>query len=199
MAAEMRLAIVGCGAIAEWHWTARQAAARRTRVTACVDPDAARAAALAAECADAVAILVPHHLREALAGEAFAAGRHVLLEKPPLAGNAQYWPGALRAKQLLDEGTIGALRTAHAWCCTPFMLQFYAANGSAAAAGGGEGEIVGASDSLRSYEGEWGDFEAAVLDGTPLAAPPDYALRELRAALAMYRSAASGRWERVWD
>jgi predicted dehydrogenase len=50
---------------------------------------------------------------------------------------------------------------------------------------------------LRSYAGEMADFAAAVLDGTPLAAGPEAALGELRAALAMYRSAASGRWEKA--
>jgi predicted dehydrogenase len=42
------------------------------------------------------------------------------------------------------------------------------------------------------------DFERAVLDGTPLAASPEYSLGELRTALAMYRSAESKRWEPVW-
>jgi predicted dehydrogenase len=80
---EVRLALVGCGAIAEWHWNAIRAAAPRARVTACVDPSADRAAALAettggapfpslaaavaANAADAAAILVPHHLHEPLA------------------------------------------------------------------------------------------------------------------------------------
>jgi predicted dehydrogenase len=331
MARVLRIAIAGCGAIAEWHWRALQAAATRTRVTACVDHDAARAAALAAKtggtpyptladalaanAADAVAIMVPHHLHEPLALEAFRARRHVFLEKPmaidPAAGarildaarvagtvfmvaeNAQYWPGVLRAKALLDDGAIGTLVTARAWCCTPFMPEFYADDGwrfSLASAGGGvaidagshflrplrmwcgeigevvavtgrpqaamEGEslcralcrfesgvvasfdamlavaagasvprfqvtgtggeividathvrlfpasggagtVAGESAYLDSYAGEWRDFEAAVLDGTPLAAAPAYALGELRAALAMYRSAASGRWEPV--
>jgi predicted dehydrogenase len=333
MAASLRLAIAGCGAIAEWHWRAIQAGATRTRVTACVDPDDGRAAALAAktggtpyrsladaiaaDAADAVAILVPHHLHEPLAIEAFRARRHVLLEKPMatdraacarildaaraagtvfmVGENAQYWPGVLRAKALLDEGAIGTIVTARAWCCTPFMPEFYAADGwrfSLASAGGGvaidagshflrplrmwcgeiaevvavtgrpqaamEGEslcralcrfesgvvasfdamlavaagasvprfqltgtageividathvrlvpatggpgtVVGESAYLDSYAGEWRDFEAAVLDGTPLAAPPTAALGELRAALAMYRSATSRSWERVVD
>jgi predicted dehydrogenase len=56
------------------------------------------------------------------------------------------------------------------------------------------GEIGGY---VRSYFGEMADFEAAVLDGRPLAAGPEAALSELRIALAMYRSAASGRWEKV--
>jgi UDP-N-acetyl-2-amino-2-deoxyglucuronate dehydrogenase len=333
MSTILRVAIVGCGAIAEWHWNAIRAAAARTRVTACVDPDTARAATLAAKtggipypsltaaldanAADAVAIMVPHHLHEGLALEAFSAKRHVLLEKPMatepaacerilaaadaagtvflLAENAQYWPGVVRAKQLLDEGAIGTLITARAWCCTPFIPEFYASDGwrfSLAAAGGGvaidagshflrplriwcgeltevvavtarpqpamqgeslcralcrfesgmvasfdallavgagatvprfqltgtsgeividaadvrvfgagggPGTVVGASGYLQSYEGEWRDFEAAVLDGAPLAASPRSSLGELRGALAMYRSAASGRWERVWD
>jgi predicted dehydrogenase len=333
MADTLRVAIVGCGAIAEWHWNALRAAATRTRVTACVDPDAARAEALAtktgarpfrsladalaAGVADAVAIMVPHHLHEPLALEAFAARRHVLLEKPlapepaacarilavaraagtvfMVAENAQYWPGAMRARELVAAGAIGTLVTARAWCCMPFMPQFYAKDAwrfSLAAAGGGvaidagshflrplrmwcgelvdvvavtgrlqaamegeslcralcrfesgvvasfdallavaggasvprfqitgtAGEIVidathvrlfgasggagtveGESAYLGGYEGEWRDFESAVLDGTPLAASAEYSLGELRAALAMYRSAASGRWERVFD
>lgn len=51
---------------------------------------------------------------------------------------------------------------------------------------------------LASYEGELVDFAAAVLDGTTPAAPAEDALGELRLALAMYASAASGRWEKVW-
>jgi hypothetical protein len=64
---------------------------------------------------------------------------------------------------------------------------------------GGAGTTAGESAYLDGYAGEWRDFEAAVLDGTPLAATADHSLGELRAALAMYRSAASGRWERVFD
>lgn len=329
----LRVAIVGCGAIAEWHWNAIRGGATRTRVTACVDPDGARAQALADKTGgtpfaslrdalaggevDAVAIMVPHHVHEGLALEAFRARRHVLLEKPMataldacarilaaaqaagtvfmLAENAQYWPGVVRAKQLLDEGAIGTLVTARAWCSMPFMPQFYARDGwrfSLAASGGGvavdagshflrplrmwcgeivdvvavtgrpqpdmEGEslcralcrfdsgivasfdailgvaagatvprfqltgtrgeividaaearligseggagtVVGESGYLKSYEGEWRDFESAVLDGTPLAASAEYGLGELRGALAMYRSAETRRWERVWD
>jgi predicted dehydrogenase len=66
-------------------------------------------------------------------------------------------------------------------------------------ASGGAGEVVGKSDYLGSYAGEWANFEACVLDGAPLAASPEYSLGELRAALAMYRSATSGAWERVFD
>ena len=52
---------------------------------------------------------------------------------------------------------------------------------------------------MKSYAGELRDFEGAVLDGTPLAAGPEEALGELRSALAMVRSAGSGRWEKVWE
>jgi predicted dehydrogenase len=255
-------------------------------------------------------------LHEPLALEAFEAGFHVFLEKPMattldagariltvarragtvfmLAENAQYWPGVVRAKALLDEGAIGELVTARAWSCTPPAGRWFEGERpwrlSAAAAGGGiavdtgshflrplrmwcgeltevvavtakrdlameveslcralcrfrsgvvasfdallapmsgtrvprfqltgttgeividgaevrlydgtggEGTVVGRSDYLASYQGEWLDFEAAVLDGTPLAASAECGLGELRAALAMYRSAASGRWETV--
>ena len=50
-----------------------------------------------------------------------------------------------------------------------------------------------------SFGGELADFTAAVLDGKALDAGPEQALGELRAALAIYRSAESGRWEPVWD
>ena len=332
MTQTLRVAFVGCGAIAEWHWNALRSAAPRTRVTACVDPDPARAAAMAAKTggipfgvlgdalragvADAVAILVPHHLHETLAAESFAAGRHVFLEKPMattvdacarilaaargagtvflLAENAQYWPGVVHAKQLLEERAIGELLTARAWCCMPFLPQFYSGDAwrfSVASAGGGvaidggshflrplrmwcgeltevvavtarpqtvmqgeslcralcrfdsgiiasfdallavaagasvprfqltgtageividatdvrlhdakggSGSVVGPSAYLQSYEDEWRDFEAAVLDGKPLAASAEYGLGELRGALAMYRSAQSRHWESVW-
>lgn len=50
---------------------------------------------------------------------------------------------------------------------------------------------------LASFGYELADFANAVLEGTPLAAPPEYALGELRTALAIYRSAASRQWEKV--
>ena len=52
---------------------------------------------------------------------------------------------------------------------------------------------------LASYEGEWRDFVSAITQGTTPAATADYAVGELRLALAMYRSATSGRWEKVWE
>ena len=49
-------------------------------------------------------------------------------------------------------------------------------------ASGGAGTVAGESAYLESYAGEWHDFEAAVLDGTPLAAPPAAALGEFARA-----------------
>jgi len=51
---------------------------------------------------------------------------------------------------------------------------------------------------FESYPGEFSDFAAAVLNGTRPAADAAYSLGELRTALAMYRSAESRRWEKVW-
>jgi len=52
---------------------------------------------------------------------------------------------------------------------------------------------------LRSYEAEHLDFARAVQHGTQPAATAEYALGELRLALAMYRSAATKQWEKVWS
>jgi predicted dehydrogenase len=97
-ARRLRLAFIGCGAIAHWHLTAVRNAATRTDVTAVVDPDAARAEAMAKETGtvafasldealaedafDAALIMVPHRFHEELAIAALRAGKHVLLEKP---------------------------------------------------------------------------------------------------------------------
>ena len=148
----LRLAFVGCGRIAGFHLDGIERAALRTRVTAAIDPDPEAAAAIAARTGartytslrealadsefDAVDIMVPHELHEALATEAFAAGKHVLLEKPMaltldacarvqeaarragtafmVAENAQYWPDVVRARDLLAEGAIGEPVTARA-------------------------------------------------------------------------------------
>ena len=59
--------------------------------------------------------------------------------------------------------------------------------------------IAGEHGYAASFAPEMADFEAAVLDGRQPAAPPEASLGELRTALAIYRSAQSGRWEKVWD
>jgi UDP-N-acetyl-2-amino-2-deoxyglucuronate dehydrogenase len=98
MADTLRLALVGCGAIARYHLDGLQEHAPRIQVTAAVDVDADKAAAYAAETGaaaftsldealekgdfDAVDLMLPHDLHEAAAIQCFQAGKHVLLEKP---------------------------------------------------------------------------------------------------------------------
>jgi len=329
----LRLAFVGCGAIADWHLTALRAGAPRTDVTAAVDVDHGRALAMAketgaepfaslddavaSEAFDAALVMVPHRLHEEVAVAALGAGKHVLLEKPMaptldacdrilgaaarsaavflVAENAQYWPEVLATKDLIDDGAVGEVITARAWHCAPPLDRFAGPGNwrfSLSEAGGGitidagshwlrplrmwlgelaevvavtgrpygamEGEslcralcrfdsgVVASFDAiltpgpaaplplfqvtgsrgevvvdvlgrvklydgsdprgtvvcqggyLQSYERQLAAFEAAVLDGTAPAAGAAYSLGELRGALAMVRSAASGRWEAVW-
>lgn len=339
MPAKLTLALVGCGAISQLHLPAVRKGAPRTAIAAVVDTDAARAqamaertgarpftsldAALAAGGFDAVDLMLPHHLHESAAVQCFAAGKHVLLEKPmandvascerilaaarragtvfQVAENTQYWPEVLAAKRLIDDGTLGEVVTAHASFVLPPMKEFYGGEnpwrlddalcggGIAVDAGshwirplrmwlGEVDEVVGAlgrpwapmrgeslvrallrfrsgvvasldglmkdgpfssepmfrlrgqradltiepaghavlwdaahpggarldgegdaGGYLESFYGQLADFEAAVLDGRPLAASAEFALGELRTALALYRSARSGRWEKVWE
>ena len=101
-----RLAIIGCGKIAEHHarTVAEFEAAGRVQVAALVDPQPARCDAVAAVLGgdrsqlvrladlaallaskapvDAVLIATPHDLHEQIATSALTAGLHVLLEKP---------------------------------------------------------------------------------------------------------------------
>ncbi len=329
----LRLAFVGCGAIAQWHLAALHAAAARTDVTAAVDVDRGRALAMAKETGaapfssledaldagtfDAALIMVPHALHEQLTVAAIRAGKHVLLEKPMaptldacdrilaasqqstavflVAENAQYWPEVVLTKDLIDDGAVGEVITARAWYCAPPMKQFLGEGNwrfSVAEAGGGvaidggshwmrplrmwlgelvevvattsrpyeamEGEsmcralcrfdsgvvasfdailspgpvaplplfqvtgsrgevvidvlgrvklydgsdhrgtVVGQGRYMQSYESQIAAFEAAVLDGVVPPVGAEFSLGELRGALAMYRSAESGRWEAVW-
>ena len=91
------LALVGCGAISEWHRNALDACGR-FEIVACVDPDIPRAKACAEahqaavypdlqQCLDqadieAVDLMLPHQLHEETAILCLRAGKHVLLEKP---------------------------------------------------------------------------------------------------------------------
>ena len=146
------MALVGCGNIARAHWRGIRYHAPRIRVTAVVDEDSVRAeamaertgaepfssltAALAAGGFDAVDLMLPHDLHEQAALECFAAGKHVVLEKPMatdvaacerilaaareagtvfmVAEQAQYWPDIARARELLDAGAIGEVLAARA-------------------------------------------------------------------------------------
>ena len=165
MADRLTLALVGCGAISKVHLDAIRRGAPEIVITAAVDPDPARAAevarqtgarafgsfdqALAAGGFEAVDLMVPHSLHEPLTLQAFAAGKHVLLEKPMATGlaacqrmlaawrrsglvfmvaeNAQYWPDVLEARRLIDAGSIGTPITARASIFFPPIEDYYGA------------------------------------------------------------------------
>ena len=339
---QLKIALVGCGGIAQEHWRGLRENTSRLQITAVVDEDLAHAtrmaeqtgarayasldAALAEGEFAAVDIMLPHHLHEAAAVSAFAAGKHVLLEKPMsitldscariltaaekaagqtgavfmVAEQAQYWPDALKVQQLIRDGELGEIITARAFFGGvsakregPKPWRFYKkqAGGGISIDGGAhwirplrmwlgevdevvavvghpvvemEGEsmarailrftsgtvalfdaltlshgaTMGPGDEFRvtgtrgeiviergvggrvmlfnqthphgetlmtkdagrraAFGYELLDFERAVLDGKPLEATPAHSLGELRIALALYRSAESRQWEKVW-
>ena len=95
---KLKLAFIGCGAIARFHLDGIKGHAPRIDVTALVDLDESKAQTYAAETGgqaftsldealakgdfDAVDIMLPHDLHEPIALQCLAAGKHVLLEKP---------------------------------------------------------------------------------------------------------------------
>jgi predicted dehydrogenase len=149
---QLNIALIGCGNIAQEHWRGMQSHAHRIRVAAVVDADADRAAKMAAQTGaqpftsleeglangsfDAVDIMLPHHEHERAALLAFAAGKHVVLEKPMsthidscnrilgaaaqagvvfmVAEQAQYWADALLVQNVIHSGRIGEIITARA-------------------------------------------------------------------------------------
>ena len=94
----LKMALVGCGGIAQAHWQGIQNIAKRVDVTAVVDSNKKAAKSMAAQTGaeaffdieealkqgdfDAVDIMLPHNLHEFAALASFKAGKHVLLEKP---------------------------------------------------------------------------------------------------------------------
>jgi len=98
MSTSLKVALVGCGAIARFHLDGIKEAVPQMRVTAAIDPVPEKAEAIAAETGaqafssldealeqgdfDAVDLLLPHDLHEQFALQSFQAGKHVLLEKP---------------------------------------------------------------------------------------------------------------------
>jgi UDP-N-acetyl-2-amino-2-deoxyglucuronate dehydrogenase len=336
-AAKLKLALVGCGAIARFHLDGIVERNLPIEVTAAVDTYPDKAQGFASETGaevftdfdtalekgdfDAVDLMLPHDLHEPFALATFAAGKHLLLEKPmapTLAGcnrilaaaresgqvfmvaeNAQYWPEIVRARELIETGAIGEIITARAAFVMEFDKRWFPDGNAwrfeAERTGGGitiDGgshwirplrmwmgeidEVVGVTDRpftamqgeslvhallrfrsgkvatfdalmadttlgpenwwrvtgtqgeilvagkmeggirlfdtghpmglevqppqgyAKSFGGELEDFCNAVLTGSPLCAGPEEALGELRTALAIYRSASSGRWEKVW-
>ena len=338
MADKVTLCLVGCGNIARAHWRGIRYHAPKIDVTAVVDANVESAEAMAERTGakafsslgqalaegsfDAVDIMLPHDLHEQAAAEAFAAGKHVVLEKPMahtlesaerilalaaktdvvfmVAEQAQYWPDVAKAKQLIDDGAVGEVLDARACfydplthdpqAPKPWRFDLARAGGGIVIDGGAHwirplrmmlGEIdeaigvvgshvpgmegeswaqalfrfrsgvtatfnmllydspVGATHDFRitgtageiiiehgregrlllfdqanpegkevmrtfpgkvdSFGAELHDFSLAVLDGKPLEAEPAFSLGEMRTALALYRSIASRRWEKVWD
>jgi predicted dehydrogenase len=94
----LKLAFVGCGAIARYHLDGVKECGGKIKITAAIDPDVAKAKSIAAETGaqvfpslaeglargdfDAVDLMLPHDLHEPAAIQVFQAGKHVLLEKP---------------------------------------------------------------------------------------------------------------------
>lgn len=159
----VRLALVGCGGIAEAHVAGAERVGARIEVTAVIDPDPGPRDALsdragapgfaslseaidrAGDRFDAVDILVPHDLHEAVTLEALGAGKHVLLEKPMaieleacerilaaaaanpsavflVAEQSQYWPDVVEAARLIAVGAIGRPLFARACYWDPGVL-----------------------------------------------------------------------------
>ncbi|NKB67403.1 MAG: hypothetical protein GKR89_10110 [Candidatus Latescibacteria bacterium] len=148
----LKLAFIGCGLIARQHLQGLQAHAPLIDLTAAVDNDPQAADKMAAATGaqafysleealekgdfDAVDIMLPHNQHEAAALQCFAAGKHVMLEKPMsttipscdrilaaaaqagtlfmIAEQAEYWADARAVRQLVRDGALGELITAQA-------------------------------------------------------------------------------------
>ncbi len=97
MSRQIRLAMIGCGAVAEQAHLPAGRLLHNGCFTLLVDTNESRAAALArsfgidrsvrdwrkaADCFDAALVALPHHLHEPVCCELLAAGKHVLVEKP---------------------------------------------------------------------------------------------------------------------
>ena len=93
----MKLALIGCGAIAELGYLPALALARSVEAVLLVDRDLSRAQEMAAQfgiphssrdvadaikMADAACVALPHHLHEPIGRQLLEGGVHVLMEKP---------------------------------------------------------------------------------------------------------------------
>ena len=133
------------------------------------------------------------------------AGRHV----PRM--ESESWS---RMLMKFENGTVGVLtcqNVMHASGPTD-MFRITGSEGELQITGGRDGQlllfnkehprgevIMSAVEGKRnSYGEEIKDFCKVVLDGSIMAATPEFSLGELRTALALYRSIESGRWEKVW-
>lgn len=143
-----RLAIVGCGAVAEVGHIPAACKLKNVKLVALVDTDIDRAEMLAqrfgvpkavsslqnvANDVDVVILATPPHIRPVIAEQAFAAGLHVLCEKPlantseecqailsaatkanrvlAVAHTARFFPNRIHVRSLLKEKFLGKLAT----------------------------------------------------------------------------------------
>jgi predicted dehydrogenase len=155
--AKLKLALVGCGRICEVaHFPGyEQHAADLVEITACVDINAARAELLAGKAGpqcqvftslddalaegdfDAVDLMLLHTDHESAIMACFAAGKHVLMEKPMatsvaecsrimqaaeesgktfmISEQSQYWAPVVRAQELIASGAIGNVTSVTAY------------------------------------------------------------------------------------
>jgi len=149
----IKMAFLGCGGIAQRHWLGIQTHAPQVQVTATIDTDPDRAAGMAEQTGgkafssleaaleqsdfEAVNIMLPHHVHEEPTVRAFAAGKHVVLEKPMatsldacdrilaaareagtvfmVAEQSQYGQAAVKVQELIQDGAIGEIITAEAF------------------------------------------------------------------------------------
>ncbi len=227
MAAHLKLALVGCGHVAEMHLHGIQAGAGQIEVTAVVDTDPAKAASMASRTGaqsfchledalrsgdfSAVDIMLPHSLHEQAALLAFAAGKHVILEKPmatsvesgarilsaaraaktvfTVAEQSQYWPDALVVRQQISDGAIGDLIAGRAFLWRPRNERSTRSSwrNSTAATGGGMC-IDGGAHWIRPLRMWFGEVQEVVADlGKPL---PEMEGESLAHGLLRFRSGA---------
>ena len=227
MATKLKLALVGCGHIAEMHLHGIQTGAGQIEVTAVVDTDPAKAASMARRTGaqpfcrledalrsgdfSAVDIMLPHSLHEEAALLAFAAGKHVILEKPMatsveecarilssaraagtvfmVAEQSQYWSDALAVRQQISDGAIGDLIAGRAFLWRPRKERSTRSSwrNSIAATGGGVC-IDGGAHWIRPLRMWFGEVQEVVADlGNPL---PEMEGESLAHGLLRFRSGA---------
>ena len=133
------------------------------------------------------------------------AGRHV----PRMEGES--WSRMLMKFENGTVGTLSCQNVLHA--AGPVdLFRVTGSTGELKITGGRDGQLIlfntehprgevimsTVEGKTNSYGEEIKNFCEVVLDGTTMAATPEYSLGELRTALALYRSIETGKWEKVW-
>lgn len=131
-----RIALLGCGGMAQTHVSRLEPVFDRLEVTAVVDLDRARAEAVAGllpnhpavftdyreafPCCDAVLQVLPHHLHAEVTVDCLNAGKHVLAEKP-LANTEQECLAMIEAAKRNKR----VLMTAYCMRFHPLLVEMY--------------------------------------------------------------------------